>query len=114
MHASFDDTRLSFSGTKLLQSMGWKEGQGIGPRVSLKQRRDRSRKKTAQANTADQEEDLDDQDAQHSALLSAKVAPLDVNIANFAAQAKMDRYGIGFDPIKNAPEMSCKKPLGTP
>ncbi|OUM60797.1 hypothetical protein PIROE2DRAFT_13352 [Piromyces sp. E2] len=64
-------------GIKLLKSMGWREGQGIGARVHRK--------------------DADDIYAEKYLF-----APKDVAMVSF--NQKTNLFGLGFDPYKNAPE----------
>jgi len=64
-------------GIKLLKSMGWREGQGIGARVHRK--------------------DKDDIYAEKYLF-----APKDVAMVSFEQKANL--FGLGFDPYKNAPE----------
>ncbi|ORX56488.1 hypothetical protein BCR36DRAFT_580790 [Piromyces finnis] len=64
-------------GIKLLKSMGWREGQGIGARIHKK--------------------DTDDIYAEKYLF-----APKDVAMISF--DQKTNLFGIGFDPYKNAPE----------
>ncbi|KAI8809596.1 hypothetical protein BJ742DRAFT_852679 [Cladochytrium replicatum] len=71
-------------GVKLLRQMGWREGQGIGPRI----KRDRK---------ADGEEDV--YASQHT------FAPQDQRLDLFLVQAKRDVHGLGFDPYAHAPEL---------
>lgn len=106
--------------------MGWKEGQGIGAKVTLRQRRAQQQHKK-KANKAarphpgkngeqedEQDDDAsDDDDGAHNLLLRSKVAPEDVVITDFTAHAKMDRHGLGFDAVKNAPDVACKLPSPT-
>ncbi|EPB91661.1 hypothetical protein HMPREF1544_01583 [Mucor circinelloides 1006PhL] len=77
-------------GVRLLRKMGWRPGQGIGPRV--KRRMD--------------DEDQDDDD---EALSNITFAPRDTPIENF--QAKRDTYGLGFDLSTSVPEVAEMKRL---
>jgi hypothetical protein len=110
-------------GTQLLQAMGWKEGQGIGPKISLKRRREavlRRKLKQFEIKDQNQKEEGEEQQQQQqqeeeeeieASFLLAKVAPLEVRIKDFSANAKVDRHGLGFDPLVNAPEMACNLPF---
>lgn len=86
--AMIDDLIIPTSesiGARLLKRMGWKPGQGIGPRVSRRQRNP-----TASP--------LSDED------IAANVtfAPIDSAIILFAN--KSNHFGLGFNPHKDAPE----------
>ncbi|KAH7043118.1 hypothetical protein BKA57DRAFT_428190 [Linnemannia elongata] len=86
--AMIDDLIIPTSesiGARLLKRMGWKPGQGIGPRVSSRQRNP-----TASP--------LSDED------IAANVtfAPIDSAIILFAN--KSNHFGLGFNPHKDAPE----------
>jgi G patch domain-containing protein 1 len=72
-------------GVRLLKRMGWKPGQGIGPRVSKRQRHP----------NADPFSD-DDTPA------NVTFAPIDSAVIVFAN--KSNHFGLGFDPHKDAPE----------
>ncbi|KAF9114201.1 hypothetical protein BGX27_011474 [Mortierella sp. AM989] len=74
-------------GIRLLKRMGWKPGQGIGPRVSKRQRRPK-------------DGPLSDDDADIPT--NVTFAPIDSAIITFTH--KSNRQGLGFDPYKNAPE----------
>lgn len=78
-------------GVRLLRKMGWRPGQGIGPRI--KRRID------------DEDDDEDDDDA----LSNMTFAPRDTPIENF--QAKRDTYGLGFDLSTSVPEVAEMKRL---
>lgn len=71
--------------------MGWKPGQGIGPRVTKKQ-------KIPQDMTADDDDDTPD---------NITFAPIDSAIVVFTN--KSDVHGLGFDPYKNAPEFDTRQ-----
>ncbi|RGB34806.1 hypothetical protein C1646_760111 [Rhizophagus diaphanus] len=68
-------------GVRLLKAMGWREGQGIGPRVSKIQ-----------------SEDTEFIESDKSVLF----APKDTEIIKF--DQKNDTFGLDFDPFKNATE----------
>ncbi|KAF9196729.1 hypothetical protein BGZ50_007893 [Haplosporangium sp. Z 11] len=74
-------------GIRLLKRMGWKPGQGIGPRVSKRQR------KSKEGHTSDDEADIP---------ANITFAPIDSAIVVFSN--KSNQQGLGFDPYKNAPE----------
>lgn len=81
-------------GVRLLRKMGWRPGQGIGPRT--KRRMD----------DQDEEDDNDDDDG---ALNNMIFAPRDTPIESF--QAKRDTYGLGFDLSTSVPEVAEMKRL---
>ncbi|CAG8436407.1 1610_t:CDS:10 [Funneliformis caledonium] len=68
-------------GVRLLKAMGWREGQGIGPRISKIQN--------------DDSEFLESD-------MSTLFAPKDTEIINF--DQKSNTYGLDFDSFKDAPE----------
>ncbi|KAF9925341.1 hypothetical protein BGZ67_008720 [Mortierella alpina] len=74
-------------GIRLLKRMGWKPGQGIGPRVLKRNRR-----------LKDGPMSDDDMDTP----ANVTFAPIDSSIVQFTN--KTDHQGLGFDPYKNAPE----------
>ncbi|CAO3565073.1 unnamed protein product [Mortierella alpina] len=74
-------------GIRLLKRMGWKPGQGIGPRVLKRNRRLK-------------DGPLSDDDTDVPA--NVTFAPIDSAIVQFTN--KTDHQGLGFDPYKNAPE----------
>ncbi|CAO3634447.1 unnamed protein product [Mucor hiemalis] len=75
-------------GVKLLRKMGWRPGQGIGPRTSRPVHGDDS-----------DDEYTDD----------ITFAPRDTPIENF--QVKKDTYGLGYDLISSVPEVAEMKRL---
>ncbi|KAF9124359.1 hypothetical protein BGW39_008248 [Mortierella sp. 14UC] len=75
-------------GVRLLKRMGWKPGQGIGPRVSRRQ----------QHPTGDPLSD-DDTPA------NITFAPIDSAVILF--NNKSNHFGLGFDPHKDAPEFDA-------
>lgn len=72
--------------------MGWKPGQGIGPRVIKKQ-------KLPQDTTLSDDED--------DTPANITFAPIDSAIVVFAN--KFNVHGLGFDPYKNAPEFDTRQ-----
>lgn len=72
-------------GARLLKRMGWKPGQGIGPRVSRRQRNSKV-------------DPLSDDDVP----ANVTFAPIDSAIIVFAN--KSNHFGLGFNPHKDAPE----------
>ena len=97
-----------------MQAMGWKEGQGIGAKVSLQQSREQQRRHGSAAGTFGKSARMavneDDEDDISDPLLKSKVAPEDTTLTDFASRAKLDRHGLGFDALKNAPDMACLPP----
>ncbi|CEP08476.1 hypothetical protein [Parasitella parasitica] len=79
-------------GVRLLRKMGWRPGQGIGPRI----------KRRIQY---EEDENSDDD----STLNSITFAPRDTPIENF--QPKRDTYGLGFDLSSSVPEVAEMKRL---
>ncbi|KAF9405494.1 hypothetical protein BGZ94_003510 [Podila epigama] len=79
-------------GIKLLKRMGWKPGQGIGPRVTKKQR------KVQGSTFSDEGED--------DTPTGVTFAPIDSAIIVFTN--KTNSHGLGFDPYKNAPEFDTR------
>ncbi|KAF9197947.1 hypothetical protein BGZ49_001382 [Haplosporangium sp. Z 27] len=74
-------------GIRLLKRMGWKPGQGIGPRVSRRQR------KPEDGPMSDDDNDIP---------ADVTFAPIDSAIITFTN--KSNRQGLGYDPYKDAPE----------
>ncbi len=95
-------------GTKLLRNMGWKPGQGIGPRLTRRQRRKNKAAnirmfgpslsksyKDQQAEGEDQEEEEDDDEEEElSRYKDFLFAPDDV--PEFVANPKDNLFGIGY------------------
>ncbi|KAG0365789.1 hypothetical protein BGZ54_006204 [Gamsiella multidivaricata] len=82
-------------GIRLLKRMGWKPGQGIGPRVSRRQRKP--------------EDGLLSDDDEVPA--NVTFAPIDSAVVVFTH--KSNHQGLGFDPYKNAPEFDKSMQSGT-
>eukprot|EP00960_Hanusia_phi_P035775 751940-Hanusia_phi.AAC.1 len=80
-------------GLKLLRIMGWKDGQGVGPRKRKNRTMDEEEKG---------EENEDIQISQ--SYKDFKFAPKDVQI--FEADVKGNFYGLGFDPLAATPEFA--------
>ncbi|KAK3820017.1 MAG: hypothetical protein J3Q66DRAFT_165653 [Benniella sp.] len=74
-------------GIRLLKRMGWKSGQGIGPRVSRRQKKP-------------EDGGHSDEDDEH--LANVTFAPIDSAVVVFIN--KTNHQGLGFDPYKHAPE----------
>ncbi|OCF37096.1 G patch domain-containing protein 1 [Kwoniella heveanensis BCC8398] len=77
-------------GEKLLQKLGWRPGQGIGPRVTLRQLRiQEGRLAAGRPGISQAEDDMDEAEAgKHT------FAPRDVRLLVY--DAKEDRQGLGF------------------
>jgi G patch domain-containing protein 1 len=76
-------------GVRLLRKMGWRPGQGIGPRMKRR------------LSDSDDDDDAFGQDI--------TFAPRDTPIENF--QAKRDTYGLGYDLSASVPEVAEMKRL---
>ncbi|KAF9973731.1 hypothetical protein BGZ73_003000 [Actinomortierella ambigua] len=83
-------------GIRLLKQMGWKPGQGIGPRVIKRQW-----KHVGGSISGDSQDGGDTLDQQKGGVT---FAPQDSALIVF--DHKSDHYGLGFDPHRNAPEFS--------
>ncbi|WVF68630.1 hypothetical protein IAT40_003400 [Kwoniella sp. CBS 6097] len=77
-------------GEKLLQKLGWRPGQGIGPRVTLRRLKiQEGRLATGRPGVSQDDEDIDDAEAgKHT------FAPRDARLLVY--DAKEDRQGLGF------------------
>ena len=73
-------------GKKLLQQMGWREGQGIGPRVASRPR-----------NKAEKQSRWGDE---HAA--GKTFAPVEVELSMDSYPAKDNLHGVGYRPMSNA------------
>ncbi|KAF0720185.1 hypothetical protein AaE_010357 [Aphanomyces astaci] len=83
-------------GTTLLGKMGWKQGQGVGPKV--RKRKFTSRFDPPEAALPATAKPNDDDDI-------IFIAPKHtLNIADIFPCQKLDKYGAGYDPYMNAPE----------
>ncbi len=96
-------------GTKLLRNMGWKPGQGIGPRLTRRQRR---KNKTAnicmfspslsksykdqQVEGGDEEEEEDDEDEEEELSRYKDFLFAPDNVPKFVANLKDNLFGIGY------------------
>ena len=77
-------------GEKLLRRMGWREGQGIGPRISAQARRRQAAEMGVQSTL---EDDAEDEEASKHLF-----APLDRPLALY--EAKEDLRGLGSDAVQ--------------
>ena len=80
-------------GLRLLRTMGWRDGQGLGPLISY-ERHIREWKSAAPA-LDDDEADADIHAQKH------QFAPRDVPVVSF--RAKTDRFGLGYDSYRGFP-----------
>lgn len=94
-------------GKRLLAAMGWREGQGIGPRAKRKQPTSVYASNPAAAAGVDAEDDDETGPDPHAA--GHLFAPR--NTAVFDVAAKNDVYGLGYDPHHGAPEFQRKPGL---
>jgi len=83
-------------GLRMLRLMGWRDGQGVGPR--------RKRARGIDRDPSDGESNGDDAEGGECGALHKdfKFAPKDVE--QFEAQVKDDLSGLGFDPLAATPE----------
>ncbi|KAI9020210.1 hypothetical protein CLU79DRAFT_756186 [Phycomyces nitens] len=81
-------------GIRLLRKLGWKPGQGIGPRMSRQQR---------SKNKDDEDEDEDDEDEDEH-MSDITFAPRDTPIVNF--HSKTNGRGLGYDLEKSVPQVA--------
>jgi G patch domain-containing protein 1 len=76
-------------GARILRKMGWRPGQGVGPRLTLAQRRVQDRQLGL---TSDATGDMDIEDADEAA--KHTYAPRDTPV--IASVRKSDSHGIGY------------------
>lgn len=96
-------------GKKLLKTMGWREGQGVGSRVRRKRRR------PVLAGGDESEEDLPEQARAGLGKKARELldkggltfAPKNVDLKAQMVAAKTNLHGIGYEPFKNAPEFGA-------
>lgn len=86
-------TTGSSIGERLLGKMGWRPGQGIGPRVSARQRR---RQEVKQATRLGVKLPEEEDDALDGASADVKFAPRDEHLAVY--EPKVGRSGLGYRP----------------
>lgn len=79
-------------GVRLLRKMGWRPGQGVGPRMIKRPR-----------------EESEDEDEDDAFIKDITFAPRDTPIENF--QIKKDTYGLGYDISTSVPEIAEMKRL---
>lgn len=75
-------------GAKLLQKMGWRPGQGVGPRVSYARLKQQDARTSSTMRPASKPETVDEEAAKHT------FAPRDTQIPSY--QAKGDFFGLGY------------------
>lgn len=92
-------------GVKLLKQMGWKEGHGIGQRVRRRKFDAEDKESSKRLLQGDNEPKTESQDEEEVYVPPRKV--FDVQ-ASFP-KPKLDQYGAGFDPYRDAPEFSIYK-----
>lgn len=98
-------------GKKLLRTMGWREGQGVGNRVR------RKRKRPALAEEDSPDEEIPEQAraalGKKARELLAKegltFAPKNMGVEAHSVVAKTNLHGIGHDPFKDAPEFNASR-----
>lgn len=98
-------------GKKLLRTMGWREGQGVGIRVR------RGRKRPISGGHDSPDEDIPEQaraglGKRARALVEEEgltFAPRNTDVQSRTIEAKTGLHGVGHDPFKNAPEFSTSR-----
>lgn len=98
-------------GKKLLKTMGWREGQGVGSRVRRKRRR------PVLAGGDESEEDLPEQARAGLGRKARELldkggltfAPKNTDLKAQMVVAKTNLHGIGHDPFKDAPEFGTSR-----
>ena len=80
-------------GKQILKEMGWKEGQGVGPRLSMREKKRAEPKKTRIG--------FEDQ-------LGAVFAPENAEV--YRVTPKNDNYGLGFDPKRGQGDFAALGP----
>lgn len=89
--ASIIQPTTSSIGERLLSKMGWKPGQGIGPRVSARQRRRQELRQASRLGFKPAEEDV-----LEGASADVKFAPRDEHLVVY--EPKIGRGGLGYFP----------------
>lgn len=102
-------------GKKLLRTMGWREGQGVGSRVRRKRRRleqsggdespDEELPEMARAGLGKKARELFDKEG-------LTFAPKNADIRMQAVIAKTNVHGVGHEPFKDAPEFGASNRAG--
>ncbi|KAG8861495.1 hypothetical protein FRB96_002944 [Tulasnella sp. 330] len=75
-------------GAKLLQKMGWRPGQGVGPRVTYAKLKQQDIRATSSIQPSSKPDMIDEEAAKHT------FAPRDTQIPSY--QAKADFFGLGY------------------
>jgi G patch domain-containing protein 1 len=87
-------------GARLLRTMGWREGQGVGARQQRRKKSTTAAAASGPASTSTTDNNDGDDNDPDSVLETFQFAPDNVKIVEY--DLKQDRRGIGFDPYKNA------------
>lgn len=102
-------------GKKLLRTMGWREGQGVGSRV----RRKRSRPVPVGGNESPEEDfpeqaraGLGEKARQLVEKEGLTFAPKNIDMKAQTVVAKTNLHGVGHDPFKDAPEFAASRGAG--
>ncbi|XP_063889799.1 G patch domain-containing protein 1-like [Scylla paramamosain] len=94
-------------GMKLLRRLGWRPGQGVGPRVSRRQKVSAQREKrrllaSQRAGQRAGSSEGSSEDSEDEALQDVTYAPTDVPELS-AVQPKVDQFGLGYVPLSRTP-----------
>ncbi len=101
-------------GKKLLQLMGWKEGQGVGSRQTRKRRRQEGEEGEGMDDAEFLPEHLRAQAVERGLVQQGRIAFARRDVESFTLPVpKDDLYGLGFDPDKHAPEFAALREAGT-
>ncbi|XP_023224249.1 G patch domain-containing protein 1-like isoform X1 [Centruroides sculpturatus] len=91
-------------GVRLLQKMGWKQGQGIGPRIEKKQKQVSSDGKKIYGCALPPTEDENDDDDDDPYAIGHTFAPKDIEILPYVP--KNNLQGIGYSGLNKNPVLS--------
>lgn len=83
-------------GVRLLKGMGWKPGQGVGPRVDMETRRQERRRTYGCEPPPGTEAAEDDEDSENDDLDLANLSFAPLDIQPYIAQPKKDTFGLGY------------------
>ncbi|MPC48718.1 G patch domain-containing protein 1 [Portunus trituberculatus] len=94
-------------GMKLLRRLGWRPGQGVGPRVSRQQKVSAQREKrrllgSLGAGRRAGSSEGSSEDSEDEALQDVTYAPTDVPELS-SMQPKVDQFGLGYTPLSRTP-----------
>ncbi|KAL8024679.1 putative G patch domain-containing protein [Plasmopara halstedii] len=92
-------------GMKLLKRMGWKEGHGIGQPVRRRKFDKVENKQPKEVLRGDEEQNSEPDDEEVVYVPPRKV----FDVRTSFPKPKLDRYGAGFDPYRDAPEFHAFK-----